>query len=174
MANKQYDWAGISDKERLYCYEYLVDSHKTNAAIRAGFAKNSAQQQATRVHKKCKTRIEEMISDMTLSHVVSKDRIIQELALIGLADLKEAFNEDGSLKTFVNMPSNIRRAISSIDVQEVVNDGNMQVSIKKVRFHDKIRSLELLGRNLQMFTQKLEIDNKRPMVVVKDMTGRKK
>lgn len=177
-SRKRYDWKGYSDKERLFCYAYLECGQKTQAAIDAGFKENSAQQQATRVYKKCKARIDEMLEDMTLKHVVNKDRIIQELALIAFADLKEAFNEDGSLKNYADMPEDVRRTLSAIDVNELFEgrgeDREQTGFIKKLRTHDKIKALELLGRNLQMFTQKLEIDNKRPMVVVKDMTGRKK
>lgn len=50
---KVYDWTGYSDKERLFCYEYLVDKNKAGAARRVGYAVNSAQQQSTRVYKKC-------------------------------------------------------------------------------------------------------------------------
>ena len=35
MANKPkaYDWKGFTDKERLFCYEYIIDKNKTKAAV---------------------------------------------------------------------------------------------------------------------------------------------
>lgn len=37
----------LTDKQRLFCHEYLKDLNGTQAAIRAGYSENSAQQMST-------------------------------------------------------------------------------------------------------------------------------
>lgn len=39
----------ISDKQKRFCEEYIVDLNATQAAIRAGYSKKTAQQQASRL-----------------------------------------------------------------------------------------------------------------------------
>ena len=40
---------GLSDKQKVFAQEYLVDFNGTQAAIRAGYSKKSAKQQASRL-----------------------------------------------------------------------------------------------------------------------------
>ena len=39
----------LTDKQRLFCAEYLKDLNKTQAAIRAGYSKRTAQQAGSRL-----------------------------------------------------------------------------------------------------------------------------
>lgn len=40
---------GLTDKQEKFCQEYLIDLNGTQAAIRAGYSKNTANEQATRL-----------------------------------------------------------------------------------------------------------------------------
>ncbi|WPJ21784.1 terminasae [Pseudoalteromonas phage vB_Pun_Y3] len=174
---KQYDWAGYTDKERLFCYEYIADpkKNKTNAAINAGYAKNSAQQQSTRIYKKCEDRINEMLSDLTVEHKVTADRIIQEFAKIGFMSAKDFFDSNGRALPINELSDDAAAAIVGMKIIDLEdNDDDRPSIIKEYKLADKLDALTKLGQNLQMFTKKIVIDDKRPKVVVKDMTGRKK
>lgn len=74
-----------------------------------------------------------------------KDVIINEYKNIATVNIKDALNEDGLLKSAVNMPSSLTAAIKEID-----SDGG-------IKFHDKVKSLETLGKQVGMFVEKKEI-----------------
>lgn len=172
---KEYDWTGYTTLERLYCYEFMVDRSKGEAAIRAGYKKQAAKQQATRVYKKCESRINEMLNDLTEPHNVTVDRIIQELAKIGFMDARQFFDDNGNPIAIQNLSDDAASVIAGMKVRtESDGDDGEVATITEYKLNDKIDALRLLGQNLQMFTKKLVIDDKRPLVVVKDMTGRKK
>lgn len=172
---KEYDWSGYTTLERLYCYEFMVDRSKGEAAIRAGYKKRAAKQQATRVYKKCESRINEMLSDLTVTHNVTADRIIQELAKIGFINAKSFFDDEGNPIPIQSLDDDAASVIAGMKVRkEDTGDDEVIATVTEYKLADKIDALRLLGQNLQMFTKKLVIDDKRPLVVVKDMTGRKK
>lgn len=174
MKHKSYDWTGYSDKERVFCYEYIIDRHQINAAKRAGYSPKSAQQIGTKVYKKCKDRISEMLSDLTISNNVTVDKVIQELAKIGFMNAKDFFDNDGNPIAIQNLSDDAAATIAGMKVNTQADDEGEVSTLKEYKLADKLDALRLLGQNLQMFSKKLIIDDKRPVVVVKDMTGRKK
>lgn len=83
--------------------------------------------------------------------------IIGELKTLGLVDIREAYTEAGELKDVRSIPEPVARAIVGIETfEETDSEGNTIGYTKKVKFSDKLRALELLGKHLQMF-----IDNTR-------------
>jgi hypothetical protein len=75
------------------------------------------------------------------------DRIKRELRDLAAVDLSRIFNEDGSQKPFPEWPSDIQRAVSSIKKGK---DGT------EIKFHDKLKAIELIGRASGAFKEKVE------------------
>lgn len=179
MANKPkaYDWEGFTDKERLFCYEYIIDKNKTKAAIRAGYSERTAGKTGWEISEKpkIKARIDEMMEDTFSKLEVTRENIIAELARIALSDIGEMFNEDGTMKPLHEIPEDTRRAIAGVDVDELFEGrGEEREHIgftKKLKMWDKNKALELLGKSLKMWTDKLEVSD-RPRVIRKDFTGK--
>lgn len=172
---KEYDWSGYTTLERLYCYEFMVDRSKGEAAIRAGYKKHAAKQQATRVYKKCESRINEMLKDLTEPHNVRMDRIIRELEKIGFMDARQLFDENGNPIPIQKLSDDAASVIAGMKVRSESNGDDGEVAtITEYKLNNKVDALKLLGQNLQMFNKNVVIEDKRPIVVVKDMTGRKK
>lgn len=175
---REYDWADFTDKERLFCYEYLLDKNAAQAARRAGYSDRSAAKIGWELLQKerISQRTDEMLVDTCEKLELSREVIIQELLALAMSDIGEIYNEDGSVKPLHEIPANTRRAISGLDVEELFEgegDDRKQTGIsKRPRLWDKTKALELLGKHLKMFTDKVEL-NQRPKVYRRDMTGRK-
>lgn len=75
------------------------------------------------------------------------ERMIQELRAIATCDIREAYNDDGSLKKVKDMPANVAAALSSVEVDELfegVGREREQIGVtKKVKFWDKAKAIEL-------------------------------
>jgi hypothetical protein len=90
--------------------------------------------------------------------------VLDELRAIAASDIREIFSSDGSMKPVDLWPEAIARCIQSIETEELFEQrGREKVQIgwtKKVRFWDKTKGLELLGKNLGMFIDKTQVDVK--------------
>ena len=99
-----------------------------------------------------------MISQMAY-HI---ERVIDELKKIALVDMSEAFDERHRLKPLDQMPEDIRRSISSIDVEEIYEgvgkEREMVGYLKRIKTYDKVKGLELIGKKLQMFVDRTRIE----------------
>lgn len=86
------------------------------------------------------------------------ERVMHEVGLIAFSDLREAYNDDGSLKNIKDMPEHIARAIQAIDVDEITDGRNRNVigQTKKLKLADKLKALELYGKQHGMFRERVE------------------
>lgn len=90
------------------------------------------------------------------------DSVLGELRRLAAADISLAFNEDGSPKALHEIPEDVRRCISAVEVEEMFEgkgEARVQVGLlHKFKLWDKGAALERLGKHLKLFTDKLEVD----------------
>lgn len=156
----------LTPKQEAFCREYLIDLNATQAAIRAGYSEKTARQAGTENLSKpaIQAELKELMDLRAKRSEIDADTVLAELLRIARADIGEAFKPDGSLKSMAEMPEEIRRAISGVDVfEEFQGRGEAREQIgftKRVRFWDKVKALEMLGRHLRMFSDRVEITGK--------------
>lgn len=142
--------------------EYLKDVNATKAAIRAGYSARTAGSMGARLLKKVSVRkaVQAAQAARAARVEVQADDVLRELLRIARADIAQAFDESGALLPVQAMPEDVRRAIASIEVEQVGGDEGAVSFVKKVRFWDKSRGLEMLGKHLKLFTEKVELSGK--------------
>ena len=164
-------WEGGDDvkltpKQMRFVDEYLVDLNATQAAIRAGYSTKTAAFIGAQNLKKL--QIAEEISrrqkDLQRRTEVTQDRVVKELARIAFADMTDYAQvetrmiekDDGTevsyqavaLKETAELSAEQRAALAGI------KQGANGIEVK---LHDKIKALELLGRHIGMFNDKLSL-----------------
>lgn len=91
-------------------------------------------------------------------------RLLQEIRAISFVDIRQLFNEDHSLKPPSEWPDDVAAAIAGIEVDELYEGvGQERERIgdtKKVKMFDKLKALEMLGKDLGRFVQKHEVTGK--------------
>jgi len=145
----------LSQVQKRFVEEYIIDLNATRAAITAGYSKNTATMQASRLLTKANVNeaIRNKIKERSNRTEVTSDMVLKELALIAFFDPRNLFDDNGKLKRVSDLEPEIAKAIASIDAIKR-KDGEEWVDVDKVKVNDKIRSLELLGKHLGMFTDR--------------------
>lgn len=154
----------LNPKQRSFVIEYLKDKNATQAAIRAGYSAKTAQQISSELL--LKPVISKAISDVIGSQAEKAEIdgiiVLRELYRILTVDIAGAFEENGALKPIQDIPEDIRRAISSVEVDEIwEQEGNRKVEVgetKKVKFWSKTEAAQLLGKNLKLWADKAGVN----------------
>lgn len=80
----------LTDRQARFCEEYLIDLNATQAAIRAGYSKKTAREQAAQ--NLSKLNIQEKIAELKAERAkrteMTQDSVIQELAAVARAEVK--------------------------------------------------------------------------------------
>jgi phage terminase small subunit len=158
----------LRPKHRLFVHEYLVDMNGARAAIRAGYSKRTAKEQAAQLLTKLniKRAIRAAMRKREKRLEITADKWLRELAIIGFSDLKDYLdiNEDtGAIRSkgFNEMPEGASRALESIKEDRMIREdakGNDSIINEKVTFklHDKLGALEKIGKHLGFLKDKIE------------------
>lgn len=152
----------LRPKRRRFVAEYLLDHNATQAAIRTGYAARSAKVTASRLldNADVQAALREALAAQQQRLELKADDVLRELLRVGLVDPARLVDDGGRLLPVAEMPEDVRRAISSIEVEELFEgrgEARERVgTLRKVKFWDKPKALELLGRHLKLFTDLVE------------------
>jgi len=129
----------MTDKQRRFCEEYLVDCNGTQAAIRAGYAKDSANREGTRLLSNADVQkyLQELMAAQKKATIASAEEVLEYLTSVVRGETKSAY-----------------LAVVGI------GDGMSEATIvdKAPAEADRLKAAELLGKRYAMFTQKVEMD----------------
>lgn len=156
---------GLNPSQARFVRAYLVSLNATKAALEAGYSPATASSQGHRLLKHA--QVQEAIAQGRTQQLEKLDlkaeNILRELLRIGLSDPAEAFTKEGALKPIHDMPVELRRAISSVETDElwapkVDENGREQIGVtRKIKFWDKNKALESLAKHLGLLRDKLEL-----------------
>ncbi|MDZ7854209.1 MAG: terminase small subunit [Halomonas sp.] len=146
----------LPPKQDRFVEEYLLDLNATQAAIRAGYSSKTAYRTGADLLKK--PQIHQLIDQykMERSQRVQMDasRVLERLTEIDAMDVADILDDDGRLLPIKQWPSVWRRYVTSVDVSELaegVGDERQVIGfLKKIRWPDKLKNLEMIGRHVSV------------------------
>lgn len=151
----------LSEKQKAFCREYIIDFNATQAAIRAGYSKRGASVTGTRLlaNAKIQSEIAALTQLACERNEISTDRVLSELARIAFLDPIELYDDDGRLKPLSKMSEDARRTISALEVVDKFDPHTEQnYTLTKIKVADKQTALQGIGRYLKMFVDRVEVD----------------
>lgn len=174
MAKSSRNQYGNNPKQSAFCREYVLDYNGTQAAIRAGYSKKTANEQAAQLLAKLSTQKEIQWRESLLENkvIITKDKILRELSIIGFANLADHITIDdttGCVQAIGidSLPAGASRAIKKVKERRVIKStasgDEVLESTFEFELHDKQTALVNMGKELGMFRDKHEIDVNQPI-----------
>lgn len=145
--------ARLTDKQEMFCREYLIDLNASQAAIRSGYShKTSSRIGSENLSKPdIAKRIIELKEERNERVEVNADYVLRRLAEIDKMDVLDILNEDGGLKRVHEWPGVWRTTLSGVDVLTTITRSDETTTehiLKKIKWPDKVKNLELLGKHI--------------------------
>jgi phage terminase small subunit len=167
----------LTDKQKIFCDEYLIDLNATRAykaAYKSCKKDETARTNSSRLltNASIKNYIQRRMKDREKRTEITQDMVLQELAKIGFANatdyakvvekmvMKKILDAEGKeigeepyyykdveLEITENLEEEKQAAMAGI------KQGANGIEVK---LNDKVKALELIGRHLGMFTDKVE------------------
>lgn len=168
----------LNERQQRFCDEYLIDLNATQAAIRAGYSEKTAYSMGQRLLKNVEVQnyIQSRKQDRVERTEITQDMVLKELALIAFSTAtdyakvveKNAMVEvNGATIPLEDADGNpIKyRTVEPVLTEELTEDQKKALAVIKkgrdgfeIKPHDKVRALELLGKHLGMWTERIELD----------------
>lgn len=156
----------LTAKQQRFVVEYLVDLNATQAAIRAGYAAKGAKDQAYQLMQRpvIAAAIKEAMEARNQRTQVDADYVLSRLTEIDQMDMLDILDDDMSFKPLSKWPKVWRQSLSGFDIAEmfkgVGKERDLVGLMKKIKWPDKIKNLELLGKhvNVNAFREQVAVD----------------
>lgn len=154
----------MTNKQKRFIEEYLIDFNATQSAIRAGYSVDTAYQSGAENLKKpqIKSKIEKALAERSRRTGITQDRVIQELARVAFVNFNDVVDENGEIKTDASADD-----LACVESYKVENGYsiNGRFSKREVKLASKLKALELLGKHLGMFSDKFDVNMNLPVII---------
>ncbi|EIW8636490.1 terminase small subunit [Klebsiella pneumoniae] len=153
----------LTDKQEMFCCEYLIDLNATQAAIRAGYSAKTANRTASENLSKpdIQSRIAELKEQRNDLVGINATYVLNRLVEIDQMDVLDILTSTGELKPVTQWPKVWRTTLSGLDVIEMAAEGNTTALLKKIKWPDKVKNLELIGKHIdvQAFREQVKTEH---------------
>lgn len=153
----------LNPKQKAFCEEYLIDLNGTQSAVRAGYSKKTANEQASQLLAKLNIQeyVQELMDARSKRTEITADAVLQELAKMGFSNMEDYTKLCEGVLTadFTDVNRDQMAAVQEFTVDrrlEKVGDNTETIEKFKFKLADKRASLDLLGKNLKLFTDRVE------------------
>lgn len=155
----------LTPKQMRFVDEWLIDFNGKQAAIRAGYSAKTAEATAARLLRNVKVQAEisRRQKDLQRRTEVTQDRVVKELARVAFADVADYVQVEtriinrGDIEVPIELAVHKETAELSADQRAAIASIKQGANGIEVKLCDKIKALELLGRHIGMFNDKLNI-----------------
>ena len=155
-------------KQEQFCLEYIIDFNGAQSAIRAGYAKKAAKEQAYELLTK--PHIQACVTKLTLERKKrarkTADDIIKEFENVGFSRLSDFvhFNESGIVfaHNSEDMDDDAMAALESVEVTEIVGkkEESNDMLKTKIKLHPKIPALVNLAKHHNLLNEnKMDVNH---------------
>jgi len=162
-----YDICLLEDpRHEVFCREYACHNNATKAYMKAfpGCSYNAARVGGCRLlaEPNIQKRIDEIQVERMGRLEITHEKVLRELAKVAFVDRRDFYNEDGTLRGIHDIDPDAVAVIKKVKSKTIVlrdGEGNEvgTTTVTEFEMEEKKGALELLGRNLRMWTDKTEL-----------------
>ena len=140
----------LSKKQKRFAHEYLIDCNATQAAIRAGYSKKTANEQGARLlaNVSVKAYIEELLEKINSKKIASAEEVMEYLTSVLRGETQ-----------------------SEVVVVEGTGDGCSEARnvLKAPDEKERLKAAELLGKRYGIYSDKLNVVGAIPVIISDDL-----
>jgi phage terminase small subunit len=149
---------GLTEKQKLFCKEYVIDLNGFKAACRAGYSKLSAAETASEAldNPYIVQEINRLMESRNKRLEITADHVLKELARLAFSDARRVVKWG-------------HKGIEAVDSEDLADDDALAIAEisqvetihgmrTKVKMYDKLGALDKLGKHLKLFSDGAGLD----------------
>ena len=136
----------MTERQKRFCEEYLIDCNGTQAAIRAGYSEKTATKIAAENLTKPDIReyIDEKLAEMSSQRTADAREVMEYL-------------------------TSVMRGEHTEQVLRLIGNGTQKIDSMKVTEKDRLKAAELIGKRYGLFKESVDVNGVVPVVLCDDV-----
>ena len=135
---------GLSPKQSAFCREFVKLNEGKAAAIKAGYAKSTAESMASKLlasNKKVQAEVKRLRDKAEDKALIDREEIIREWRKIAFSNITKTRNEHDEALTLCEMPEEVSAA-----VEELAEIETQIGTSRRIKMHSKPAALKELSK----------------------------
>ena len=156
----------MTEKQKLFCEEYLIDLNATQAALRAGYSEKTAYSIGNENLKKPEIQeyIQKRLKEKEDALIAKQDEVLKTLTAVMRRE---------KLETVV-VTCKARKSHYDDKGKKVTDEAEQPICVEiPTKVSDVNKAAEMLGKYYALFTDRTQIENDGPVVIIDDIGGEK-
>jgi len=165
MANNK-----LTPKQAKFIDEYLIDLNATQAAIRAGYSKRTAQRIGSENLSKpvIIAELQRKREQLAKERDITPQKVLAEYCKLAFLDPRAFYDKKGNLLSIHELPADVAAALTGMDISSLASKDGEFETVRKIKFSDKRAALDSIAKHLGMFVDKTEVEGELTLKVVYD------
>lgn len=154
--------ASLKDERQIkFVEEYIKSLNATDAAIRAGYSEKTARSQGSRLltNVDIQNAIQEAKAERQERTKIDADYVLRRLVEIDQMDVLDIMDDQMKIRPVNEWPKAWRQYVTNLENLEL-SDG--EGCFKKIKWPDKIKNLELIGKHVSVGAFKDKVEHTGP------------
>ena len=145
----------LSAGEQKFIEEYTQGTRLSTALSRAGIESTNAISTLAKLKRNpaFAKAFETQQQNVDAEKQLTGERVLEELAAIGFADIADYYDEQGNMRPLDEIPPRARRAIVGLKIRSL-GTGENQREVMEYELADKLTALDKLGKNQKLFNDR--------------------
>ena len=156
----------MTEKQKLFCEEYLIDLNATQAALRAGYSEKTAYSIGNENLKKPEIQeyIQKRLKEKEDALIAKQDEVLKTLTAVMRREKPET----------VVVTCKARKSYYDDNGKKVIDEAEQPICVEiPTKVSDVNKAAEMLGKYYALFTDRTQIENDGPVVIIDDIGGEK-
>lgn len=149
----------LTEKQKRFCLEFMIDGNGAQAAIRAGYSKRTSQMIASENLTKpiVSDYLNKLRNELAERNKLKADDVIQELKALGFWNMQDFIDEGNVIKDITKLPRELTKSVVGIKVKQTFlpNPNGEGEPIEEIttelKMVDKRGALVDIGKHLGVF-----------------------
>lgn len=163
----------LTDKQKRFCKEYVIDFNATQAAIRSGYSKKTSQEIGAQNLSKLiiQEEIKKLQSKVSDKLEITHEMLTKEWAKMAFSSISHLHNTWIEKKEFEEIKENnpdvldcIQEISSKVEKRQIGEQEFGKVEFVKLKLYDKQKALENLGKHIGYYAE--DNEQKKPTISI--------
>lgn len=155
----------LTVKQEKFCQAY-IETGNANEAYRRAYS--TARMKPTTVNKRAHEllrnrvvtgRLLQLREEVNERAMIDATYVLRRMVEIDEMDIADILTDEGNVKPILQWPKTWRTYLSSMEIAELISGDDVIGVLKKIKWPDKLKNLEMLGKHLQVgaFVHKVDL-----------------
>ena len=153
----------LSPQQDKFVRAYLRTGNGTQSAIEAGYSRQTAYAQGSRLlkHGGVRARLHQAEKRAVIREALTAQRVVEEMRRLAMVDIRDYYDAQGNVLPVTQWTPEMGACVGGMEliIKNAKAGDGITDEVLKIKLWDKTRALDLLAKHFGLLVTRIEVSN---------------